>query len=81
MSGDLDLEERYRRVLRRLPSWPDDGPSHSVPSPGRSAGSERYQSREQGRGQSRGQSRGRQAHVTYLTAKQAIGLSRGKRQN
>ena len=77
MSGDLDLEERYRRVLRRLPSWPDDGPSHSVPSPGRSAGSERYQSREQGRGQGRG----RQAHVTYLTAKQAIGLSRGKRQN
>ena len=50
---DLDLEERYRRVLRRLPSWPDDGPSHSVPSPGRSAGSERYQSREQGRGQAR----------------------------
>ena len=77
MSGGLDLEERYRRVLRRLPSWPDDGPSHSVPSPGRSAGSERYQSREQGRGQGCG----RQAHVTYLTAKQAIGLSRGKRQN
>ena len=44
MSGGLDLEERYRRVLRRLPRWPDDGPSHSVPSPGRSAGSERYQS-------------------------------------
>ena len=75
MSGDLDLEERYRRVLRRLPRWPDDGPSHSVPSPGRSAGSERYQSGEQGHGQGCGQ----QAHVTYLTAKQAIGLGRGKR--
>ncbi len=43
------------------------------PRPAVPAGSERYQSREQGRGQ--------QAHVTYLTAKQAIGLSRGRRQN